>query len=208
MGYRELGLWDFGGREFSRTQTSSHENTHITQSSFQAHTIELKDAMTSNPLPNDTPSTSAAKPIQVSFPLSNSVQTKVHLHITSQSSSLLIFATTADSSSPSSTLATLGSFVYALPNLHNTSESPISTALYSQPHTIDFTTRLAKLLAKKTSKPCYVGWSGGFAEMARGGDVEEEMGALKNIGEVVVRLVDGSVKIEDVGNTIEDGHGT
>ena len=44
--------------------------------------------------------------------------------------------------------------------------------------------------------------------MARGGDVEEEMGALKCIGEVVVGLVDGSVKIEEVGDTIEGEQGT
>jgi|SRR5579871_3125708 len=164
--------------------------------------------MTSNRLPNGIFSTSIAKPVQVSFPLSNSIQTKVHIHITSQSSSLLVFATTADSSSPSFTLASLGSFVYALPNLRNTSEPPMSTALYTQPHTIDFATRLAKLLARKMGKPCYVGWSGGFAEMARGGDVEEEMGILRSIGEIVVGLVDGNIKIEDVGDTIERRQGT
>jgi hypothetical protein len=84
----------------------------------------------------------------------------------------------------------------------------MSTALYTQPHTIDFATRLSKLLARKTGKPCYVGWSGEFAGMARGGDVEEEMEALRRIGEVVVGLVDGSVKVEDVRDTIEGGHGT
>lgn len=84
----------------------------------------------------------------------------------------------------------------------------MSTALYTQPYTIDFATRLAKLLARKTGKPCYVGWSGGFTEMARGGDVEEEMGALRNIGEVVVGLLNGSVEIGEVGDTIEGGQGT
>lgn len=161
--------------------------------------------MTLAPQPNDTSPASTANPIQVSFPLSNSIQTKIHLHITSESSSLLICATTVDSSSPSSALAPLGSFVYALPNLRNPTEPPISTALYTQPHTIDFATRLAKLLAKKTGKPCYVGWSGGFGGMGRGGDVEEEMGALRCIGEVVVGLVDGSVKIEEVNDGVEEG---
>jgi len=84
----------------------------------------------------------------------------------------------------------------------------MSTALYTQPHTIDFATRLAKLLARKIGNPCYVGWSGGFTGMARGGDVEEEMGALRSIAEVVVGLVDGNVKIEDVSDAIGGGEGT
>lgn len=44
--------------------------------------------------------------------------------------------------------------------------------------------------------------------MARGGDVEEEMGALRSIADVVVGLVDGNVKIEDVGDAIGGGEGT
>lgn len=111
----------------------------------------------------------------------NALHTKIHVHITNQSNSLLLLATTTDPSTPSSSPTALGSFVYALPNLRDASEPPSSTPLYSQANTIDFATRLAKALARKAQKPCYVGWSGHFAGMGRGGDVEEEMAAFTQI---------------------------
>lgn len=144
--------------------------------------------MASSSLPNGT--SSAPKPIEISFALPNALQTKIHLHITNQSHSLLVLATTIDPSMSSSGLAPLGSFVYALPNLRSPSEPPSSTPLYSQPNTIDFATRMAKALARKTQKPCYVGWSGQFTGMGRGGDVEEEMIVFRDMIDHVIGIAD------------------
>lgn len=141
---------------------------------------------------------SSAKPVQLSFPLPHSLGTQIHIHITPQKSSLLVFLTTVtgDSSGSGTSPAPLGSFVYALPP--RTSNSTISssrraealsTPLYVHPPTLDFATRLAKLLATRTGKPAYVGNSMSLAAAGRGGDVEEEMGVF---GEIV-RVVKGVV---------------
>lgn len=142
--------------------------------------------MASSLLPNGT--SSAPKPIEILLATPNALQTKMHLHITNQSNSLFVLATTVDSATPSSSPAALGSFVYALPNLRDPSEPPSSTPLYSQANTIDFATRLAKALARKAQKPCYVGWSGQFIGMGRGGDVEEEMAAFTQIFHLIETL--------------------
>lgn len=58
----------------------------------------------------------ASEPIQVSFPLPRGMDTKVHMRLTVQSKSILLFVTTVageDSDKP----APMGSFVYALPDV-------------------------------------------------------------------------------------------
>ena len=52
--------------------------------------------------------------------------------------------------------------------------------------TIEFTTRLAKLLARKTQLPTYVGNSISLASTGLGGTVEEEMEAFRKVVEVVL----------------------
>jgi len=52
--------------------------------------------------------------------------------------------------------------------------------------TLEFTTRLAKLVAKKTRLPAYVGNSISFASAGLGGTVEEEMEAFKQVAELVL----------------------
>jgi hypothetical protein len=52
--------------------------------------------------------------------------------------------------------------------------------------TLEFTTRLAKLLARKTQLPVYVGNSISFASTALGGSVEEELDAFKKVVDVVL----------------------
>jgi hypothetical protein len=52
--------------------------------------------------------------------------------------------------------------------------------------TIEFTTRLAKLVAKKTQLPTYVGNSISFASTALGGSVEEEMEAFQKVAALVL----------------------
>ena len=51
---------------------------------------------------------------------------------------------------------------------------------------MEFTTRLAKLLAKKTGKAVYVGNSISFASAGLGGTVEEEMEGFRRVVEVVM----------------------
>jgi hypothetical protein len=62
----------------------------------------------------------------------------------------------------------------------------ISTPLFTQESTLEFTTRIAKLLARKTGKPVYVGNSISFASAGMGGTVEEEMEGFKKVVEVVM----------------------
>jgi hypothetical protein len=62
----------------------------------------------------------------------------------------------------------------------------ISTPLYTYESSVEFTTRLAKLLARTTKKPVYVGNSISFASAGMGGTVEEEMEGFKKVVEVVM----------------------
>ncbi|KAF2229711.1 hypothetical protein EV356DRAFT_455308 [Viridothelium virens] len=125
----------------------------------------------------------STKPIQLSFPLPHSQGTRIHVHLTVREKSLVLFLTTASGEQASS--ASLGSFVYALPNVNDPSH-PLSTALYTVSSTLDFTTRLSKVLAKRTNKPVYVGNSISFAGAGLGGTVEEEMDGFKRVVDIVI----------------------
>jgi len=62
----------------------------------------------------------------------------------------------------------------------------LSTPLYTHSGNLDFTTRLAKLLARKVGKPVYVGNSISFASTGMGGTVEEEMEGFRRCVDVVM----------------------
>ncbi|KAK5128961.1 hypothetical protein LTR85_000294 [Meristemomyces frigidus] len=66
---------------------------------------------------------------------------------------------------------------------------PLSTPLYSLPSSLDFATRMAKLLTRRTQKLCYVGGSVNLMGAAGGGTVEEEMEAVRAIVHVVTAEV-------------------
>ncbi len=51
--------------------------------------------------------------------------------------------------------------------------------------TIDFTVRMARLLARETQKPVYIGNSMSFASAGMGGTVAEEMEGFKKVLDVV-----------------------
>ncbi|KAL7625533.1 hypothetical protein AAE478_004753 [Parahypoxylon ruwenzoriense] len=136
------------------------------------------------------------EPIQLSFPLPRSLDTKIHLRLTIKSKVITLFLTTVavgdeDKSTP------MGSFVYALPDKYNPSQ-PLSTTIYSVEATLEFTTRLAKILAKKTQMPVYVANSISLANTGLGGTVEEEMEALKKVVDVSLDKLQGLVKPPDV----------
>ncbi|KAI9750941.1 MAG: hypothetical protein M1815_001501 [Lichina confinis] len=85
--------------------------------------------------------------------------------------------------------APLGSFVHAIPDRYNPTTA-LSTALFIQEGSIDFTTRLARVLAKKMQLPVYVGNSISFAAAAgAGGSVEEEIEGFKRCVEIILREV-------------------
>ncbi|KAF1986731.1 hypothetical protein K402DRAFT_305282, partial [Aulographum hederae CBS 113979] len=125
------------------------------------------------------------KPIQISVPLPRAPATRIQIHLTVLSHAVLLFLTTTSADSAATSLAPMGSFVYAMPS-RNSSQPPISTPLYPQPSTLDFTNRVARIVARKADTPTYVGCSVSFASAGLGGVVEEEMEGLRRIVEVVV----------------------
>ncbi|MCJ1249103.1 hypothetical protein MMC30_006326 [Trapelia coarctata] len=131
-------------------------------------------ASSENDIPQDTGSGVQLLPPSVhskyiALPLPLSPHTTLRIRITRLKTSNMIFVTTTDYSA-SSTTSALGSFVYAMPNYLDPSDV-FSTALFPIPSSIDFATRVAKILARRTLKPTYVGCSATFP----GATVEEEL---------------------------------
>lgn len=149
-----------------------------------------------------------SKPFELAITLPQSPGTRIHLHITVLASSLMLFLTSASmEGAPAG--AAMGSFVYAMPDVSLRSASlsrvdpnirpqrynpsqPLSTPLYTLPSSLDFTTRIANVLARKASMPCYVGSSVNLSSAAVGGSVEEEMEAFRLIVEVAMRAIERS----------------
>lgn len=65
----------------------------------------------------------------------------------------------------------------------------MSTVLYSMPSSVDFTTRVAKVLVRRLQKACYVGSSVNLSGAMGGGSVNEEMEAFRAIVDVVCKQV-------------------
>ncbi|KAK5656180.1 hypothetical protein OQA88_4940 [Cercophora sp. LCS_1] len=122
--------------------------------------------------------------VQLSLPLPRSLDTRIYLRLTIKSKAILLFLTTA-SADEAGAPTPLGSFVYALPDKYNPAQ-PLSTPLCTVEPTLEFTTRMAKLIAKKTQLPTYVGNSISFASTGLGGTVEEEMEAFKQVVQLVL----------------------
>lgn len=132
-----------------------------------------------------------AKPVQLAIPLPNNPTVQIHLHLTLYDNSLTLFLTTSSPETGSSTAANLGSYVYAMPDRY-TPTQPLSTPLYTIPSTLDFATRMAKLLVRKTGKACYVSWSGDLSGAVEGGNVQEEMAAFRAVVTTVVAEVENA----------------
>jgi hypothetical protein len=77
----------------------------------------------------------------------------------------------------------------------------ISTPLYTYEASVDFTTRIARLLARKTGKPVYVGNSMSFSSAGMGGTVEEEIEGFKKVVEVVMGEVAKAVDYSPMTGT-------
>jgi hypothetical protein len=59
---------------------------------------------------------------------------------------------------------------------------------------LEFTSRLAKLVVRKTGLPAYVGNSVSMASMGMGGTADEEMEVLQKVVETLVPLLNDLVK--------------
>lgn len=117
----------------------------------------------------------------VAIPLRLSAHTSLQVLVQPLAHTCMVFLTTTTPAS--ATTAALGSFVYSVPNRLRPAE-PLCTTLYTQPGTVDFATRVAKTVAKRTGKPSYVGWSG---ELEAGGvHFEEQMEVFKNAVEAIL----------------------
>jgi hypothetical protein len=125
--------------------------------------------------------------VEVSLPLPRSLGTRIYIRLSTRAKAIMVSLTTASQDEPAAA-APMGSFVYALPNRLNSSQ-PLSTTLFPHEPTQEFTTRIAKLLARKTDFPVYVTNSISFANAGMGGTVEEEMEAFKNIAEATLAKI-------------------
>lgn len=68
----------------------------------------------------------------------------------------------------------------------------MSTAVYNTPSTLDFAERVAKVLARKLQKPCYVGSSVNIAATAGSGTMDDERTAFQSVVAAVVALCSGN----------------
>ncbi|KAI1615029.1 hypothetical protein EDD37DRAFT_649969 [Exophiala viscosa] len=112
-------------------------------------------------------------PVEISFPLPKHPHLKFHAHLSFLGTCNIIHLTTTDLDLSDSSLPPMGSFVYAMPDMIN-DRNVISTALSTSGSSIDYATRMAKILARRMRRPVYVGCSMNFA----GTTPEEEMEGL------------------------------
>ncbi|KAJ5010907.1 hypothetical protein K4K57_006506 [Colletotrichum sp. SAR 10_99] len=138
----------------------------------------------------------ASSVTQLSIPLPRSLDTRIHIHLTVKAKTATLFLTSTTQDEPSSTAA-LGSFVFALPNRLDPAQ-PLSTAIYSVESTVEFATRMAKLLAKRADMPVYVGCSVNLGGTAMALSVEEEMEAFRAVVGVVTARLKGQAPVNGV----------
>lgn len=80
-------------------------------------------------------------------------------------------------------------------------QQPLATTLFTSEPTLEFTTRLAKLVARRTQTPVYVTNSMSFESAGMGGTMEEEIEAFKGVVEVTL----GKLQELGVGMTAANG---
>ncbi|KAK0285171.1 hypothetical protein LTR35_005373 [Friedmanniomyces endolithicus] len=129
----------------------------------------------------------AGQPFELSVGLPHNLGTRIHLHLTILATSIILFLSSATLDGAHAGAA-MSSFIYAMPDRYNPSQ-PLTTSLYTQPSSQDFSARLAKVLVRRTGKLCYVGGSMNLANAVGGGTVDEEMEAFRAIVAVVATEV-------------------
>ncbi|CAI7625476.1 unnamed protein product [Penicillium pancosmium] len=123
------------------------------------------------------------KPQELSFPLPKALHTTGHVHLTFLGHCATVFLATLTPGDSGGSVKPLGSFVYAMPDRTN-AKSTISTTIYTSPSSIEYTTRVAKIVARRIGMPVYVGCS--IDPHALELTVEEEMEGLSQIVNLVV----------------------
>ncbi|KAG0158389.1 20S proteasome chaperone domain-containing protein [Penicillium digitatum] len=95
----------------------------------------------------------------------------------------MVFLATSSPGDSGGSVKPMGSFVYAMPD-RISPKSTISTTLYTSPSSIEYTARIAKILAQRFSMPVYVGCS--IDPHGMGLEVAEEMEGLSKIINVIM----------------------
>ncbi|KAJ5780033.1 hypothetical protein N7457_005193 [Penicillium paradoxum] len=139
----------------------------------------------------------SVKPREVSFTLPKALHTTAHVHLNFLGHCAMVFLATSTPGDSGGSIKPMGSFVYAMPD-RTSPKSTISTTLYTSASSIEYTTRIAKILARRFSIPVYVGCS--IDPHAMGLEVEEEMEGLAKIVNVIMEQWEEH-KQEKAGNT-------
>ncbi|OJJ50076.1 hypothetical protein ASPZODRAFT_128686 [Penicilliopsis zonata CBS 506.65] len=116
---------------------------------------------------------------EISFSLPKTPYTTAHAQVTVFPKCALVFlATTAPGDTA---VKPMGSFVYSMPDKNFS-----STTMYSS-NSVEYATRVSKILARRTGLPVYVGCSIDSASL--GMTVEEEMEGLRRVVEECTSLI-------------------
>ncbi|KAJ5359190.1 uncharacterized protein N7496_011603 [Penicillium cataractarum] len=141
-------------------------------------------AMTAAPtIPQTELVSPTLKPQELSFPLPKALHTTGHVHLTFLGHCIMVHLATSTPGDSAGSVKPMGSFVYAMP-YRTSSNATISTTLYTTPSSIEYTTRVAKILARRVRQPVYVGCS--IDPNGLGQTVEEEMEGLTLIVNLIV----------------------
>jgi len=151
--------------------------THKMASPSQTSTADVSLA---TPVPTETP-------VQLSISLPACPQTKLHIHLTPQPNTTLLFLTTATPETPQP--PPLGSFVYAIPS--RTGKDILTTLIYIHEESVEFTTRVAKALCRRLGRPVYVASSVSISGAGAGGSVSEELESWKRVVDAVLGVCCG-----------------
>ncbi|OAA64497.1 hypothetical protein SPI_03144 [Niveomyces insectorum RCEF 264] len=128
----------------------------------------------------DSNDSSDSQTVTFATPLPHTLDTQIHVRLTTRAKSLMLFVTTAGTEDAAGSLSPLGSLVYAVPDRFNPG-APLCTNLYVEENSLEFATRLARLVAKKTQLPAYVSSSLSLERMGLGGTVEEVLEAFRAV---------------------------
>ncbi|KIX05673.1 uncharacterized protein Z518_03645 [Rhinocladiella mackenziei CBS 650.93] len=112
-------------------------------------------------------------PVHIFFPLPKNPHLTFHAHLSFLGHCSMVHLTTTNVGESDNQLPSMGSFVYAMPDMTD-NRNVISTALSTSVPSIDYATRVAKILARRMKQPVYVGCSINLA----GTFVEEELEGL------------------------------
>lgn len=137
-------------------------------------------------------------PKQLSLTVPRHPHLNLHLHLTFLVNCSMVHLTTSTVGESHNSSPPLGSFVYAMPDVRMkhkvhgvklllvpkhfhrinsgmqrlNQRNAISTALTTSNESIDYATRLAKILARRTKSPAYVGCSMNFAGITADEEIE------------------------------------